>query len=64
MKYRVTLALGTLFREGYGRAEEWKQALRLPERYRDHADNRKDESLIALIRELTDMIATKQPPQP
>jgi len=64
VKYRVTLALGTLFREGYGSADEWKQTLRLLDRYRDHADNRKDESLIALIRELTDMIATKQPPQP
>jgi len=59
VKYRVTLALRALFRESPSSADEQRQAIVLLERYREHAYNRKDQSLITLVDELVETIKAR-----
>lgn len=58
-KYRVTLALCTLFRAGHGTPAEWERGRKLMVAYRAIAAKRHDESLDAVAAELITLITAK-----
>ena len=59
VKYRITLALRALAKEGFGKASEWKEALTMLSRYSEHARMRGDQSLVLLATEIEHMIQSK-----
>ena len=58
-KYYVTLALLSLARRGFGKSSEWKEVMTLLDIYSEHARQRDDNSLLALIAEIKEMAKPK-----